>query len=172
MGINMRRVDLLKNQFKGAQEIATVDHPSDEGVTLTYYDFDDEELLGVMSSRGQGSIFNPKTSHLHMGEKLIKYMDTGDTSLFTKVKRRRKRSSVLTNEEKPQKRTRKSRIVEQESSHEKPKRRERSSICTEVRGRNRRVRSKLGEEESLESLATTSRTSRRRTRSVLRVSES
>lgn len=176
--MNMFHVEVVKSGFKGYQQLCSVPHPTVEGATLSYFDFDDENLLGVIGPQGS-QIFNPKTSHLHMGDKLIRYMDVGDAEIFTNInvrkrQRRKPKLEVHSNETPEQcaKRVRpKLRIVTSETEDEKPKRRQRSKleVPTEVRGRSRRVRSKLDQKEPLESGSTTSRTRRRSSRSVLRV---
>ncbi|AFV81297.1 hypothetical protein F862_gp065 [Vibrio phage vB_VpaS_MAR10] len=175
--MNEYHAKLVKSNFKGVREICKVEHPTIAGQTFRYFDFDDENLLGVIGPGGP-QIFNPSTAHTHMGEVLIKWMESGDEEVFTKLKQveqrpRRRKRSKLVEDEKPK--TRQRRIVKADKGDDdvnsnQRKRRPRlkpahetfrADLETKVRGRNRRVRNELGSQQPLESKPATSRRRRR-----------
>lgn len=171
--MNEYHAKLVKSDFQGVREICKVPHPGIAGQFFTYFDFDDENLLGVRGPQGP-QIFNPSTSHTHMGDVLIKWMETGDEEVFTKLKqleqkpRRRKRLKVV--EEEP-KTTRKRRIAKTGDDDVNPNQRRprprpphetfRADLEASIPRRNRRVRNELGSQQPLESKPAASRRRRR-----------
>ncbi|AVI05160.1 hypothetical protein [Vibrio phage VP06] len=171
--MNEHHAKLVKSNFKGIREICQVPHPTIAGQVLTYVDFDDENLLGVKGPHGP-QIFNPSTAHLHMGEVLIKWMETGDEEVFTKLKQveqkpRRRKRAKLVEDEKPK--TRQRRIVktgdddvnpnQRKPRHRPPRETFRADLEASIPRRNRRVRGKLDPQQSLEGKPATSRRRRR-----------